>query len=1222
MHLRTQIVLVLVAALWIVSCLSYEENDASVAEENGEIAQSSYVLPKQIFNDGKPFYLEKNPLSGALDFNSKKTSLLSSPEAIDQLSDKDITLNSNNIEAPNFHDFLNLPVKYTSSKFVYPLVSSSYANLKYQGNNKNFISNHKNDTPTNKISSSYVYMSHNQDKFEQEYLEKKTTAKLFEDTTTKASPTQKTTWKYSSSTQTTQNPAVTTSTIPTTLMVTSTTELPLTTQELPTSKRPQFTRPPLKYTTNKYKYSTIRKRPLITLDASGPSVTMDYSSTTLQTHVSSRITTLKPVPTPTYAFSPLPVTQTMSTLNPADVYSNMITATPSYVKPHKKDPNDMSLSELFNSLLDDDEEITSNPIDSIENTSVVHVKEIIPNTEQHLQSNSPMQNRPQIRPEQNNEYQKVNIRPNTSQIRPTYNQYENSRPNTQQIRPEPTHNNTNDNIYIRPNASKSQPAYNQNGNNRPNTPQTQPEHDQNNSNQTTNTPQIQSEYSQHSNIRPTTQQIRPANHPNNTDNNYSIRPNVQQQLWPENSQHSSYQYSNIGHNFEFVNKTNPEASQQYNSTLNINQMAIDKNTKLNETSPPLVSLDNFGFEIGYNSSMKPQGFTMALTTKTPFTPPRIQIINEQVVIRPEHSPTSIRFPVSDNVDNAPIVTGTYKHDPNIHDASPMALPHNANGLVIFPPNKQQISTEIGVDPAFVTENVNKSSFVSFGFEKPARETSPGTGGNSVTFVNIPLNTAGQQQEVFQVPVQAELNYPSMPSELTLPFSSVSNTQFNEDPNSRPSPSRLHLTQKQKQQIRQHAHEQNQSFQRPHQQPQQHKTPQQLPHERFPNRPDQNEHFPKPVSANSHRPVYSDRPLPNILPQFRPNAKIGYSMNGYHKESSESMQQQQKFNNRRVQQNLQRPPSQYRRTQQTGSKSATSFNVKMAPLNIPSRPEEQSNPNRRYFQVRPNNNERIYNSHMPHQSSPKTNQQPIHRFVDDYTPLQKNSGLVDDSTAGVIDSNELRKSPPFVEPNIAESNLDVQNKLEPVITLQQLQHQKLFQKDSQDQQMINLHQFNPDTPKSVHTASDKPPVYVVYPVKTSPLKLEVVGDKDIDDPVVVGHRGEHPPLPPSEIGSNPQGNEYQNTPFTVIRQEQKPILVVKPKLRFPYPLQRPSGEIIQQDRLINIRPHQGNSDTYDEASYNIGEEPIGLGLQEPHEPTDFKRNENDLEIASKLTRYVQ
>lgn len=67
----------------------YEDNVAdessaatSAVEANNELATGSYVLPKQIFNDGKPFFLEKNPVSGALDFNGKKTLGYSSPNAI------------------------------------------------------------------------------------------------------------------------------------------------------------------------------------------------------------------------------------------------------------------------------------------------------------------------------------------------------------------------------------------------------------------------------------------------------------------------------------------------------------------------------------------------------------------------------------------------------------------------------------------------------------------------------------------------------------------------------------------------------------------------------------------------------------------------------------------------------------------------------------------------------------------------------------------------------------------------------------------------------------------------------------------------------------------------------------------------------------------------------------------------------------------------------------
>lgn len=1063
MTFRTKVILLAIALLCVAQCVnSYEELEDSVAEETGEIAQNSYVLPKQIFNNGKPFYLEKNPLSGALDFNSKKTSLLTSPEAIAHLSDKDITLNSNNIQAPNLYDFLNLPVKYTSSKFVYPLVSSSYANLKYQGNNKNFESNHKNETTSNKVSPPYGYPSYSSygDK-EQEYFEKKTT-KLVETLRTTQRTTSLPSTLAPTTTTTTRKP-MPTSTLETTT-ITTTLRPPTTSQELPTTRRPQFTRPPLKYTTSKYKYSTIRKRPYINIEHTESYDNIESNPTTPRTPETSESTTLRSISTsfhPTHAFRPLPPSTVFTTQSSADVYSNMVTATSSTPRPKKKDPNDMSLSELFNSLLDDDEDTTTSPIEDDDHTLIESngAKDHFPAAEQHIRPNVSLQNIPTKQFESNslnNTSQNVQIEVSSSQ--------ENFNPNT-----------------AKPIATQNKIVF--------------------------------------------------TNDPPRTN----------------------------------TNKPHMEVT----------------------TSIPLP-IDNYNFDIGYNAPMQPQGFTMASTTRTPFTPPRIQQQTEEpLAMRPDQPSSSIRFPIRDNFDNAPIVNGVYKHEPNGHGAPPLALPQQNNGLVVFPANKQQISTSVGVDPVFQGTNANQSNYVSFGFEKPSMsiETSAG---NPVKFVNIPLNPSGQQEEVFQVPVQAEMNYPSMTNDLTVPIPAISNPQLVDDANSRPN--RLHLTQKQKQQIQQEQH-QLQQRPLPHYQQQQQQPPhqfQQLPHERYPVRPAQNE-YPsnKPIPQNGQRPpAIGDRLLPNILPQFRPNAKIGYGPNGGHnKDSTEQMRQPQpQFNNRRVQQRP--PPPQFRRPPMPGLKPASSFNVKMAPIvGAPLRPDDQSNPNRRYFQIRPNNNERVYHAYPPQQQAP--NHPPHHRFIEEIPNGHVSAGVVDASSMLLQETTQTRQP----EPTTFDAKPELLTKLEPVVTLQQLQHQKLLQKDGLDQQSFNQHSFNPDAPVAMHTASDKPPVYVVYPVKTSPPKLDVNGEKQLgDDAVVVGHRGEHAPLPPSEIGSNLPGNEYQNTPFTVIRQEQKPILVVKPKLRFPYPLQRPSGEVAHQDRLINIKPPQ-DSESYDETSYNIGEEPV-------------------------------
>lgn len=121
-----------------------------------------YNLPENIFNKGKPFYLERDPVTGAVNFNSK--SPLSQVEETEEYEYEDevpsadlfkkenIDRRDSNVGShrpndvnqlvPNFHDFLNLPVKYNSDKYVYPLISSSYANTKVQGNvNKQY--NHK-----------------------------------------------------------------------------------------------------------------------------------------------------------------------------------------------------------------------------------------------------------------------------------------------------------------------------------------------------------------------------------------------------------------------------------------------------------------------------------------------------------------------------------------------------------------------------------------------------------------------------------------------------------------------------------------------------------------------------------------------------------------------------------------------------------------------------------------------------------------------------------------------------------------------------------------------------------------------------------------------------------------------------------------------------------------------------------------------------------------------
>ncbi|CAG9763053.1 unnamed protein product [Ceutorhynchus assimilis] len=119
-----------------------------------------YNLPENIFNHGKPFYVEKDPLTGKIDFDHKSPSLKSDETDYEYQDSDDIYAKKNinrkdgsygslhhqqtdvNQLTPNFHDFLNLPVKYNQDKYVYPLISSSYASTKIQGSVNKFH-NHK-----------------------------------------------------------------------------------------------------------------------------------------------------------------------------------------------------------------------------------------------------------------------------------------------------------------------------------------------------------------------------------------------------------------------------------------------------------------------------------------------------------------------------------------------------------------------------------------------------------------------------------------------------------------------------------------------------------------------------------------------------------------------------------------------------------------------------------------------------------------------------------------------------------------------------------------------------------------------------------------------------------------------------------------------------------------------------------------------------------------------
>lgn len=197
--------------------------------QNGQ--QYDYRLPGfYTFNNGEPFFVEKDPLTGAIDFNKKTTSTApdkplnqretdftseSKKDRVkegdedndylydeefqpdqqfteEQIDRKDSITTSNNYRpndilknpykvSPDLHQFLNLPVHYSSSD-KFPLISSSYANTKIQGTGSSSYSNHKYVTSSTQSPPSYY---------------------TFRQTTTTEKPTSTTRWTTTKATTTT-----------------------------------------------------------------------------------------------------------------------------------------------------------------------------------------------------------------------------------------------------------------------------------------------------------------------------------------------------------------------------------------------------------------------------------------------------------------------------------------------------------------------------------------------------------------------------------------------------------------------------------------------------------------------------------------------------------------------------------------------------------------------------------------------------------------------------------------------------------------------------------------------------------------------------------------------------------------------------------------------------------------------------------------------------------
>lgn len=252
-------------------------------------------------------------------------------------------------------------------------------------------------------------------------------------------------------------------------------------------------------------------------------------------------------------------------------------------------------------------------------------------------------------------------------------------------------------------------------------------------------------------------------------------------------------------------------------------------------------------------------------------------------------------------------------------------------------------------------------------------------------------------------------------------------------------------------------------------------------------------------------------LPNILPQFRPNAKV--SSNHYHDNIPihPGYMQRQPL--------LERP-----------SNRPIGFFEKLHPPPPPKRILELRKPVTLGQHL-------MHNSH--HEQKLMMNE-PSEKPIPNYKPDQYTF-----------------QSPPNVPVNRRNGEDESE-----IATLQML-HAK---------QTDKLNTIKPNVPppfKINYKETTDKPLYVVYPVNSSPLKLDALDNEK--ETVVIGTRGGENPLPPSKI--------TQDVP---IYTEQKPILkpkdrndgpILKPQTKltnfpiktdFPYPLERPDPTSLYGD----------------------------------------------------------
>lgn len=345
-----------------------------------------------------------------------------------------------------------------------------------------------------------------------------------------------------------------------------------------------------------------------------------------------------------------------------------------------------------------------------------------------------------------------------------------------------------------------------------------------------------------------------------------------------------------------------------------------------------------------------------------------------------------------------------------------------------------------------------------------------------------------------------------------------------------------------------------------------------------------------------------QPLPNILPQFRPNAKASQGHNGpkkeagiikvvdtpgykkqplpgypqgYH-ESYPPMHSRPEYYSGKPSSGVRNRPSPTFILRRTPGPNRFISRISPGPYQSYS---EEVNPNRRHYYAGPPMADRpnLGPNNMQYAPLPA----PPQRFLDPNHPafrrqLNANGPMIQQSQ-GVRGEQDLlnRNDQSFqrfleerqtfprdlstTEKPREEFIIRKQGRLEPVVTLQMLHAKKLaMQEKEKNVELPVLKETVQEIPVAIETANDKKNVYVVYP-----LKEEEVGSSDQQS---LGSKF-------SSVTST--GPEYQNTPFSIASThfEQEPILTLKEKSKplkttqFPYAIEKPNHKSEPESHVI-------------------------------------------------------